>query len=265
MKAIAKSVCRSCGTALSITQSIRGLCDDPECRRKDVPYQEQLRRQAIIQTIQQQIPESWRSLPVALLPRNTQSLTPLSQIRIAAFREFLSQTVTQAKALSESAAETTASTNGIPANQADLLVLDAGCALCGGECCQTGGNTAWLEPATIQRLNWQSLAISEQRIIEHYLSYLPHVSYENSCIYHAERGCTLPRKMRSNVCNQFLCRGLSEVWQRLSSTPSGHCVAASVIGNTVEEIALVDALGSLQKIISKPETKQDTPHTDDMP
>jgi hypothetical protein len=31
--------------------------------------------------------------------------------------------VTQAKALSESAAETTASTNGIPASQADLPVL----------------------------------------------------------------------------------------------------------------------------------------------
>ena len=262
MQATAKSVCRSCGAALSIAQSIRGLCDDPECRRKDVPYQDQLRRQAIIQTIQQQIPESWRSLPIALLPRNTQSLTPLSQIRIAAFREFLSQTVTQAKALSESAAETSASTNGIPSNQADLPVLDAGCALCGGECCQTGGNTAWLEPATIQRLNWQTQIISEQRIVEHYLSYVPAVSYENSCIYHSERGCTLPRKMRSNVCNQFLCRGLSEVWQGLSSTSSGQCVTASLTGNTVEEIDLVDALGSLQKKNSKPEAKIDTPDAD---
>ena len=262
MQAAAKSVCRSCGAALSITQSVRGLCDNPDCRRKDVPYQEQLRRQAIIKTLQQQIPESWRSQPVALLPRNNQVLTPLSEIRTTAFREFLSQTVTQANALSETVVETTASTNGIPDNQADLPVLDAGCALCGGECCQTGGNTAWLEPATIQRLNWLSLAISEQRIVEHYLSYLPQVSYENSCIYHADRGCTLPRKMRSNVCNQFLCRGLSEVWQGLSYASSRQCVAASVIGSSVEEIALVDALGSLQKITGQPEAKQATPDTD---
>lgn len=260
MQTTAKSVCRSCGAALSITQSIRGLCDNPDCRRKDVPYQEQLRRQAIIQTVQQQIPESWRSQPVALLPRNNQALTPLSPIRITAFREYLSQTVTQAKALSETAVETTASTNGIPASQADLPVLDTGCALCGGECCQTGGNTAWLEPATIQRLNWQTQIISEQRIVEHYLSYVPTVSYENSCIYHAERGCTLPRKMRSNVCNQFLCRGLSEVWQGLSSTSSGQCVAASVTGSRVEEIALVDALGSLQKITPSP----NAPDADDL-
>lgn len=253
MQATAKSLCRSCSTTLSITQNIRGLCDDPECRRKDVPYQEQLRRQAIIRTIQQQIPESWRSQPVALLPRNSQALTPLSPIRITAFREFLSQTVSEATALSETAEETTASTNGIPAKQTDLPVLDAGCTLCGGDCCQTGGNTAWLEPSTIQRLNWQSLGISEQRIIEHYLSYVPTVSYENSCIYHAERGCTLPRKMRSNVCNQFLCRGLSEVWQGLSSTSSGQCVAASISGSSVEEIALVDALGSLQKVPGQPE------------
>jgi hypothetical protein len=68
--------------------------------------------------------------------------------------------------------------------------------------------------------------------------------------------------MRSNVCNQFLCRGLSEVWQGLSSTSSGQCVTASLTGNTVEEIDLVDALGSLQKKISKPEAKIDTPDAD---
>lgn len=252
MQAVAKSVCRGCGAALSITQSVRGLCDNPDCRRKDVPYQEQLRRQAIIKTVKQDVPESWRSQPVALLPRNTQSLTPLNPIRITAFREYLSQTVAQAKALSETAAETTASTNGIPTSQADLPFLDAGCALCGGECCQTGGNTAWLEPATIQRLNWLTLTISEQRIVEHYLSYVPELSYENSCIYHAERGCNLPRKMRSNVCNQFLCRGLSDLWKGLSSTPSGQCVAASINGSSVKEIALVDVLGSLQKITPTP-------------
>ncbi|MCK9605198.1 MAG: hypothetical protein M0R33_01985 [Methylomonas sp.] len=244
------SNCRGCGCQLSTIQRIRGICDNPECRRKDVNFQQQQRRQAALQIIRDQIPASWRtSTSVAFLPRNTNRLVPLSETRIEALRQHLEQIITEARALPapafEVVKETSATTNGVDAKQSALPVLDAACGLCGGHCCATGGNSAWLEPNTIRRLQWQRLPVADTRIIEHYLGFVPEVGYENSCIYHAENGCCLPRTMRSNVCNQYLCKGLSEVVQGLEDG-DGRCVAATVIGVAPISIALVDALGILE-------------------
>lgn len=246
MKSTELDRCRGCGCKLSIVQSVRGLCDNPQCRRKDVGYQEQQKRQATLQHIRQNLPPSWPSnIAIAILPRNTRRLVPLSSARIKAHRQHLEQIIQEAKTLSHQN-ETTATTSGISPAQTELPVLDAACGLCRGDCCYTGGTTAWLEAATIQRLQWQNIPVSETRIVEYYLSYLPEISFENSCIYHAENGCSLPRKIRSNVCNQFLCRGLAEVVTILSAEP-GMGVAASMRGNTSNELALIDSLGILDR------------------
>ena len=34
--------------------------------------------------------------------------------------------------------------------------------------------------------------------------------YENSCIYHTETGCSLPRELRSNICNNFFCQPIKD-------------------------------------------------------
>lgn len=245
MTTTSQAICRGCGVSLSVIQRVRGLCDNPECRRKDVSYQTQLKHQALLVSIRQRLPESWRPLPIAVLPHNDLALTKLGSERIEAFRAFLADTVRQARTQSAPAVETSAPTNGITDDQAELPALDAACGLCGGHCCYTGGNSAWLEAATIQRWLGTDIAVSEQRIVDHYLSYLPEFSYEHSCVYHAAQGCSLPRKLRSNVCNQFLCRGLSEMLNGLSAK-SEHCVVASVNGSTVKSVALFDALGILQ-------------------
>lgn len=245
------SNCRGCGCELSKTQSIRGICDNPECRRKDVNFQQQQRRQATLRIIRERMPASWpASAPIALLPRNTNTLVPLADSRTKALRRHLEQIVAEARALPDpefNTRETPATTNGVSAKQAGLPALSSACGLCGGHCCATGGNSAWLEPDTIRRLQYQLLPVADTRIIEHYLSFLPDSSYENSCIYHAENGCSLPRAIRSNVCNQYLCKGLAEVVQGLEEG-DGFCVTATVTGVSPTGIALVDALGVLETV-----------------
>lgn len=247
--------CRGCGVKLTVLQVRRGLCDAPECRRKDVAYQEDLRRQSTLQRVRESLPESWPpNAAIALLPRNQQSLIPLSRKRIQAHRRHLEQVVRQAREQREAdesiATETRATTSGVSPGQATLPVLGSICGLCGGHCCNTGGNAAWLEPATIVRRQREAPDLNEDSIVETYLSYLPEISHENSCIYHAENGCCLPRNIRSNVCNQYLCRGLGEVVSALDSTFS-VCVAASMTGSEISQVALIDAQGILEKL--KPE------------
>lgn len=245
------SNCRGCGSALSRIQSIRGLCDNPECRRKDVNFQQQHRREATIQIIRNHIPDSWpANASLVFLPRNTHRLTPISGARVEALRRHLEQIVTVARTLpdqdADAVTETSATTNGVDAQQSTLPALGAACGLCGGHCCATGGNSAWLEPGTIRRLQWQDLFLSDARIVDHYLGFVPAISYENSCIYHAVDGCCLPRVIRSNVCNQYLCDGLAELANGLSTEP-GICVAATLAGNTPMEVANMDAIGVLEK------------------
>jgi hypothetical protein len=246
------ATCRSCGCKLSVLQKVRGLCDDPECRRQDVSYQQQQRRRVTLQSIHEQVPTSWReNAPIVLLPRNTNNLAPLSDFRKQSLRQHLERIVAEARESPDSAlaaaTETTATTNGVSASQAALPALGVACGLCGGHCCSTGGDSAWLEPGTIRRLQWHRPPVAENRIIEHYLSFVPATSYENSCVYHAEQGCCLPRAIRSNVCNQYLCKGLSEIVQGLENG-EGSCIAASVVGVSPADIALIDALGILDTL-----------------
>lgn len=241
--------CRSCGCGLNVHQRIRGLCDQPECRRKDVAYQAQLRRQATHTCIRNSLPPTWdSSAPIALLPRNSKPLVPLAGTRIEALRAHLMQITREAKETPTATPikDTTASTNGIAPEQSGMPALAAACGVCGGYCCNTGGDSAWLEPATLRRLQWHTLEISDARIVEYYLSFLPDHSYENSCIFHAVDGCRLPREIRSNVCNQYFCGGLAELASGLSQEKR-LCVAAALIGNTPKEIAKMDAIGVLEK------------------
>ncbi|MGZ4957896.1 MAG: hypothetical protein ACXV7J_01475 [Methylomonas sp.] len=249
------AVCRGCGARLTVLQTVRGLCDDPECRRKDVAYQEELRRLHKLARIREAIPEAWQAdTSLAILPRNQQRLIPLGHERINAHRRYLEQIVQEAAELHDAGvapAETSATTCGVSPAQANLAVLGAACGLCGGYCCNTGGNTAWLEPDSIVRLFGAISAVDWNAIVENYLSHLPEISFENSCIYHAENGCSLPKNIRSGVCNQYLCRGLAEVAHAVSAVPY-RCVAATLAGSRIDEMALVDAQGILDRF--KPET-----------
>jgi hypothetical protein len=43
-----------------------------------------------------------------------------------------------------------------------------------------------------------------------YISQVPHESIEGSCLFHGKKGCTLNRRLRSDICNDYYCSGLYE-------------------------------------------------------
>jgi len=238
--------CRVCSVQLSIHQRLKGICDNVECRRKDVPYQGAIRRREIQKNIRNRVPAAWNdNSTITLLPYNSAVLQPLEQPRRELFEIYLAKVVKAAFAHNLTGAapsqETSAPVNGTTPEQAQLPVLGQACGLCGGHCCNTGGTSAWLETASIERVLSHHPDFVQQgaeQLTAHYLSFLPTVSNAGSCVFHASEGCNLPKELRSNVCNQFICNGLADLVNKLPDSTSSSIVA-SVSNLSIERVALM--------------------------
>jgi hypothetical protein len=92
-----------------------------------------------------------------------------------------------------------------------LPVLGWACATCGGRCCLKGGAHAYLHVATILRYRIEHPGARSRDIVADYCRYLASETYEDSCVFHAATGCTLPRHLRSDTCRSSLCSGLVEL------------------------------------------------------
>lgn len=86
------------------------------------------------------------------------------------------------------------------------------CAECKGWCCRSGGNRAYIGADDLVRIF--ALDASPQQIADAYVRHIPEKIYKDSCIYHSETGCGLPRAMRSEVCLGFVCLPLIQHFQK---------------------------------------------------
>lgn len=85
------------------------------------------------------------------------------------------------------------------------------CTMCRGGCCTGGGDAAYLGAATLRRFMATQSALSPEALLAAYLDRLPARSEVGSCVYHGTRGCSLPREMRSDICNNYACKALEAV------------------------------------------------------
>jgi hypothetical protein len=91
------------------------------------------------------------------------------------------------------------------------------CGLCGGGCCTSGGDTAYLSAATIQRVLAQQPDLQADQLLDAYLAYLPGKPQTDSCVNHGAQGCTLPRALRADICNDYVCQSLARVESALEA------------------------------------------------
>ena len=82
----------------------------------------------------------------------------------------------------------------------------AACGACRGACCTLGASTdAFLTPDELRRARAALGEAGRAALRDAYLSRLPEVSVEGSCVFHGAVGCTLPREIRAGICNGFVC------------------------------------------------------------
>ncbi|HEV3027303.1 MAG TPA: hypothetical protein VG457_06995, partial [Planctomycetota bacterium] len=80
--------------------------------------------------------------------------------------------------------------------------------------------------------------------LETYLSYIPAESTAGSCIYHAREGCTLPRGLRSDVCNRFICDDLERLQKEMATGGlPPPIVAVGFDEDRLVRVSLIDQAG----------------------
>ena len=79
------------------------------------------------------------------------------------------------------------------------------CATCRGHCCSKGGNDAYLDENAIAQAWARHPRLSKRGLARLYLDAIPKKAFANSCIFHAEQGCSLPRDLRAPVSEAYLC------------------------------------------------------------
>jgi hypothetical protein len=88
------------------------------------------------------------------------------------------------------------------------------CAACRGHCCRNGGNDAYLDENAIARAWARHPRLSKRGLMQLYLDAIPRQAFADSCIFHAEHGCSLPRSLRAPVSEAYLCGPLMRLMKR---------------------------------------------------
>lgn len=109
------------------------------------------------------------------------------------------------------------SEEALEAEQADTtydILVGRACSTCLGFCCFAGGEHAFLKHSDVRRAMQDHHLTDADSLVEHFLSYVPEQSVENSCLFHGEAECGMPRRMRSDMCNTTLCPSLVNLYQK---------------------------------------------------
>jgi hypothetical protein len=147
------------------------------------------------------------SYAVAVVPRHRAQLRKLTVVRQRAFVARLRELVTFVRRTSADDDERTMD-NPAPLDTVSTAVVVATCSACRGKCCGNGGDHAFLRTRTIREYMAANASLTDDGVVDAYVSHLPVRSMHPGCVFQGVQGCTLPRVMRSSICNAYVCGGL---------------------------------------------------------
>lgn len=117
------------------------------------------------------------------------------------------------------------------------------CTGCRGSCCRSGGDEAYLTEETLARVLHDHPGWDAAKVVESYLACLPAESVVDSCIYHSATGCGLPRELRSDTCNRYLCGKLTQLRGHRAGSPAPPVFAVFFDRGRWARTALIDETG----------------------
>ena len=251
--------CAVCGQQLSVhEQAVGDTCGKADCKNAGVraaAQAEYRRRQKLREraaTVEKSVVPSYaedraQNRALGVLPSNDRRFAVLPERRIRVFRDRLMQKISEATAIRYGSAEPEEPPSGYDApsqaTEEQLAVLGNACATCRGDCCSQGGDHAFINADTILAHMKRNPKQRPREILDAYLSRIGNRSYEMSCVYHSDKGCGLPREMRSSICNGFLCRGASEVLYQLADASTQKAFVVTVNEQEIVRAAAIDRNG----------------------
>lgn len=234
------------------------ICDDARCKHQQIRRNLQVKSQkseivlAKLTGLRNRAARNagmdHQPAPLAALPSNDRLLGELPGKRRELFREYLESSVSKAVESSNpagsSAAKAVNRSKSGP-SEAEQAVMGNGCAVCRGLCCEGGGNHAFLNPVEVRKKLEREPGIEPSDLVAFYLEKLPAIIFVDSCIFHESSGCALGRDDRSDLCNNYFCAGMSELWHGLSCGGSLRGFVGAVTEERVMRFALIDEHGSV--------------------
>jgi hypothetical protein len=238
-----EATCDVCGCLLDLRERQTGrTCAYPKCRAVVIAsegaraYQEHEHRANALRASLSGIAD----LPevVALLPANERPLAPRVEARVDKLRARLTAIVEGAP--TRVAKEVAKNEEG-EVTPGDPLLGNA-CATCRGFCCLQGADHAYLNGETLARVHATMMPEKPlAEIVEHYVSYVPAESYDDSCLFHGEQGCALPRDHRADVCRTHFCRAARQLASLLAdANHASRAVVAAAAGERIVRLAIID-------------------------
>lgn len=175
-------------------------------------------------------PSQW---PVALVPRHRAQVRRTAVRRHRRFEARLRALIAFVRG-SDAAADERTLDPPPPLGDTAARVVVATCSACRGACCGNGGDHAFLRTRTLREFMTDHPALDDDGVVAAYRRYLPVQAMHPGCVYQSRTGCTLPREMRSSICNAYVCGGLQ---QALTATAEGVTRGVFVAHRDGERVA----------------------------
>lgn len=260
-----KQLCQVCGRVLSHADQAVGACRDRQCWatvNAQVDRVKQAAREAEYARLKERA-EAFgaelvreeprlreRTLPITPIPAFRGSTRPTPQRRRETLRRRLERLVQGSEP--DRATAITWEEPQIP--QSAVPLLQAACTSCRGFCCQNGNDHAYLSLSTIQRVRAARPELSDDEIVEAYISRVGERSYAGSCIYHQPTGCALPREMRSDTCNNFFCDPMRAVIAGAAAAPAAPVLLVSLESDAIRAAVAFDG-DQVRTVRAQPHTR----------
>ena len=222
--------CAACGKPLTALQRRSGtLCDHWRCRARQQGDAAQAFQARMAEALHE---PACRTAHVVHVPGGDTHLGPVPAEQVDALREHLAGLT---RNLTGGAAQPPA--QRVPAPQPRPRPAEADgpnatsalpspaqvCGACGGHCCRLAReHHAFLDKNTMRRLLAARPDLAAGELPGLYLAHLPQRHVEDSCAFHGEAGCTLPREMRADLCNHYACEGLIKATAWLQQPSPQH-------------------------------------------
>jgi hypothetical protein len=157
--------------------------------------------------------------PYVVVPTNSKKITKLPKRRQKLFREFLTNLINETMSEFEGCKDNKEEISRYEAGDNEYPFESKACSICRGGCCSIGAEHAFLKKETLLSYVSGHPDQKPEQVLAAYMKYLPEKSFKDSCVNHTEMGCSLPRNMRSRVCNDFLCDPLNKLRELFTQKP----------------------------------------------
>ena len=214
--------------------TLEGVCGRLDCRvearKRDRPQRDRMerdRRDRAAATLAagglDPASTSW-----AAVPANPASEVPLERWRSTAFHRHLARVLDEVRRQPEDR-QRPPSPDPDPPEEAAAVAR--ACATCRGWCCRRGGTHAFVDQWSLIRILDEHPEVGLDELPRIYGAHLGETHLAGGCVFQGVEGCRLPRTLRSDTCNEWLCddlRAARRRWREAEADPARmHFVAAS--------------------------------------